>query len=245
MADRSTVVDFLGTGNFLAPGRYWNSFVLDGSILVEPSPTALPNLRRCGLGVDTLDVIVVSHFHADHTFGWPFLVLEIIQRRPRRPLFVVGPPGVESFLADMLTLGGLPNVLAAQAALDLRFVEVDGSWQEAGGLRFQGVEVDHVPHLRCFGYLFERDGRLVGYSGDTSPCAGLETLASQADVLILECNGPHAPGLPISHMDVDAVGSLRERHPTVPFVLTHLGEGVDASALADVRVPVDFARLTI
>ena len=31
---------FLGTGNFLAPGRYWNSFVLDGRVLVEPAPTA-------------------------------------------------------------------------------------------------------------------------------------------------------------------------------------------------------------
>ena len=38
---------FLGTGNFLAPGRYWNSFVIDGTVLVEPSPTALPHLRRC------------------------------------------------------------------------------------------------------------------------------------------------------------------------------------------------------
>ena len=35
-----TELTFLGTGNFLAPpGRYWNSFVLDGSVLVEPSPT--------------------------------------------------------------------------------------------------------------------------------------------------------------------------------------------------------------
>ena len=53
----ASVVDFLGTGNFLAPGRYWNSFVIDGSVLVEPSPTALPNLRRCRLSVDTIDVV--------------------------------------------------------------------------------------------------------------------------------------------------------------------------------------------
>ncbi len=45
-----TELTFLGTGNFLAPpGRYWNSFVMDESVLVEPSPTALPHLRRCGV----------------------------------------------------------------------------------------------------------------------------------------------------------------------------------------------------
>ena len=49
---------FLGTGNFLAhPGRYWNAFGLDGNVLVEPAPTALPNLRKCGFAVEAIDVV--------------------------------------------------------------------------------------------------------------------------------------------------------------------------------------------
>ena len=80
-----TELIFLGTGNFLAPpGRYWNSFVIDGSVLVEPSPTALPHLRRCGFAVDDIEVVVVSHFHADHCFGWPFL-LQAAARDRRGP----------------------------------------------------------------------------------------------------------------------------------------------------------------
>ena len=43
-------------------------------MLVEPSPTALPHLRRCGFAVEDVEVVVVSHFHADHCFGWPFLL---------------------------------------------------------------------------------------------------------------------------------------------------------------------------
>ena len=75
-----TELTFLGTGNFLAPpGRYWNSFVMDASVLVEPSPTALPHLRRCGFAVDAIEVVVVSHFHADHCFGGP----SCSRRRPR------------------------------------------------------------------------------------------------------------------------------------------------------------------
>src|SRR5581483_5721606 len=93
---------FLGTGNYLAPGRYWNSFVLDGNVLVEPCPTALPHLRKVGIPATEIDVIVISHFHADHTFGWPFLLLEMLRRDPNRPLWIVGPPGVEQFLADMM-----------------------------------------------------------------------------------------------------------------------------------------------
>src|SRR5437667_8952518 len=105
-----TSVTFLGTGNFQAPpGRYWNSFVMDGSILVEPSPTVLPHLRRCGIAVDSVEVVVISHFHPDHTFGWPFLLLEMVGHPRERPLYIVGPPAVDRFLADMMRLGGVLN----------------------------------------------------------------------------------------------------------------------------------------
>ena len=95
-----TELTFLGTGNFLAPpGRYWNSSC-STHVLVEPSPTALPHLRRCGFSVDDVDVMVISHFHADHCFGWPFL-LEAARRGAAAAarVHVVGPPGLEAHLA--------------------------------------------------------------------------------------------------------------------------------------------------
>jgi ribonuclease Z len=241
---------FLGTGNFLAPGRYWNSFVLDRTVLVEPCPTALPHLRRCGLRAADLDAIVISHFHPDHTFGWPFLLLELVvaarDEGVRRPQYVVGPPGVEQFLVQMNELGSIPNVLeVAEQYLDLRYVEVDGTVQTAGSLHFRAVEVEHVPYLRCFGYLIERDGRTIGYSGDTRPCPGLSELAANADVLVLECNGPHAPGTEVSHMDEHSVRRLRAKHPGVPFVLTHLGQDLDLDGIDDLVVPHDFEVLEL
>lgn len=238
-----TTATFLGTGNFLVPaGRYWNSFVLDRSVLVEPAPTALPHLRRAGIGAEEIETVVLSHFHPDHTFGWPFFLLEALRCGREGPLYVVGPPEVEEFLADMMRLGGVPDVrAAAHARLDIRYVEVDGSWQDAGSLRLRAIEVVYVPHLRCFGYVFDR-GRMVGYSGDTQPCAGLDELAGATDVLVLECNDVHRRP---AHMDIGAVRDLRSRFPQVSFVLSHLGEGVDAAGIADVRVPDDFDVLEL
>jgi ribonuclease BN (tRNA processing enzyme) len=238
-----TSVTFLGTGNFLAPGRYWNSFVVDATVLVEPAPTVLPHLRRCGVPAESLETIVISHFHADHTFGWPFLLLELLKGGRGHPLSIVGPPDVEAFLADMMCLGAVLNIHdAAHAELDLRYVEVDGSWQDAGPLRFRAIEVEHVPHLRCFAYLFDRGDRMIGYSGDTQPCAGLDELVGASDRVVLECNGRHPEA---SHLDIEAIRSLRERFPAVPFVLTHMGEGVDAAGIAGVVVPQDFETLNL
>ena len=132
----------------------------------------------------------------------------------------------------------------AHATLDLRFVEVDGSWQEAGPLRFRAVEVVHVPYLRCFGYLFDRGGRIVAYSGDTTPCDGLSELAREADVLVVECNGRHAPpGVPADPHGRGLHPRAAGRAPGRPAVLTHLGEQVDLASLPGVTVPDDFERL--
>ena len=239
-----TSLTFLGTGNFLAPGRYWNSFVLDDAVLVEPSPTVLPHLRRCGVGIEGLEAVVISHFHADHTFGWPFLLLEVLRQGRDRPLFVVGPPGVDNYLADMMRVASVPDLQGAvHEILDIRYVEVDGSWQRAGPLRLRAVEVEHVPHLRCFGFVFDRGGRMIGYSGDTRPCSGLDELTGASDVVVIECNGPHPP--PPSHMDLEDIERLRDRFPHVPFVLTHLGDHVDGGGVADVVVPEDLQTLNL
>ena len=246
-----TELTFLGTGNFLAPpGRYWNSFVLDDNVLVEPSPTALPHLRRCGFAVEAIDVVVVSHFHADHCFGWPFLLQALAEAELAfddgggRTVHVVGPPGLEAQLTHMLAVGSVRSVLTmAGERLDLRFVEVDESWQQAGSLRFRAVEVEHVPYLRCFGYLFDRGAQTVAYSGDVRPCAGLDELAENADVLVLECNGTHQG--PRTHMDEADVRELHEAHPGVHLVLTHLGEQVDTTLMPEVTIPDDFDRLTV
>ena len=242
-----TELTFLGTGNFLAPpGRYWNSFVMDGTVLVEPCPTALPHLRRCGLSVDDVEVVVVSHFHADHCFGWPFLLLAAAESGNGRTVHVVGPPGLEARLREMCEVGAVANVRAlAHERLDLHFVEVeaDAAWQEAGPLRFRAVEVDHVSYLRCYGFLFERGERVVAYSGDLKPCAGLTELARNADVLVLECNGAHDG--PRTHMDEAAVRDIQAAHPGLHIVLTHLGEQVDVASVPGVSVPDDFEVLTV
>jgi ribonuclease Z len=258
-----TTLTFLGTGNFLAPpGRYWNSFVLGRNVLVEPAPTALPHLRRCGFAVEDVEVVVVSHFHADHCFGWPFLLEALAEVGGGKTVHVVGPPGIEAHLYELMEAGAVGSVAAtASERLDLRFVVVDGSWQEAGPLRFRAVEVVHVPYLRCFGYLFERgaeqdadadagtgQAQLIGYSGDVTPCAGLTELATEADVLVVECNGRHTPpGVPTSHMDEESIRALAAAHPDTHLILTHLGEQVDTASLVGpgVTIPDDFERLTV
>ena len=245
---QQVALTFLGTGNFFAPDRDWNSFVIDGRVLVEPSPTVLPNLRRAGIAPTDIDVVFISHFHADHTFGWPFLLVDyLMQSRRRSDLWVVGPPGLEARLDEMLRVGSLENLVAGARAtrgdFPLHYVEVTERDQEAGPVPFRAVRVEHEPGLDCYGYLIRRGGRMIGYSGDTQLCDGLREIAGTADLVVLECALRHGRSFP-GHMGPDDIRVLRREFPDVPFVLSHVNSDTAEHEIPGTRVASDLETIT-
>ena len=129
---------FLGTGNFNANAGYWNSFLIDRRILVETSPIVLRHLQLVGTALSDVEVVFISHFHADHTFGWPFFYYSALSRERRTSdLWVVGPPGIERFLDEMLHAGRLTHVVAnarkRSDAFKVHYVEVNEQRQSAAG----------------------------------------------------------------------------------------------------------------
>ena len=70
-------VDFLGTGNAFCPsGRMHALAILDEKILIDAPPTLLVQLRRSNISTGQIEHILFTHWHGDHAFGFPFLILD-------------------------------------------------------------------------------------------------------------------------------------------------------------------------
>jgi ribonuclease Z len=224
---------FIGTGNAFAPTRYWSSFLVDGRYLFDAPPTLLPHLKKLGANPSDIEVIFISHFHADHFFGLPFLLLEYAELNPRtKDLTIVGPPGIAR-RAQTLTDLGFPNVFRKDRGYHLEFIEAaDNATGECGGCQWTAREVPHVAGLECFAYRVTTDGGTVAYSGDSRMADVLVPLANDADAFVVECScwdddcGPHI-----------APHELLELHrrvtPTTQFVVTHMGAGDAPKQLRD------------
>jgi ribonuclease Z len=238
---------FLGTGGFHATAGYWSSFLIGERILVESSPSVLRNLRVADKRLDDIDVIFISHFHADHTFGWPFLLFTALRDRRASDLWVVGPPGIGAFLENMLKAGALDHVVKwareRPGTFKLHYVEVTERPQKAGGVHFRAVRVNHDPVLDCYGFLIEVNGRTIGYSGDTTLCPGLREVAAGSEVLVMECNS-HNDRSPV-HLTFNDVRAIRKEFPDLPLVLTHRADDVDDGGLKNVQVPEDFETVLV
>jgi ribonuclease BN (tRNA processing enzyme) len=113
---------------------------------------------------------------------------------------------------------------------------------EAGGLTFGASAVEHVSSLDCFAFRASRGGRSLVYSGDSRLCAALTGLASDADVIVLECS---CAGEPVHLSPADVAEVRRHARPEARIIVTHLDGNDHPDGFKGLIVAEDLARYSL
>src|SRR5437764_13922366 len=91
---------FVGSGDaFAAGGRFNTCFHLSGGeepILIDCGASSLVALKRQGIDVAAVAVVVLSHLHRDHPGGLPWLTLDGPLAKRTDPLVIAGPPDAKT-----------------------------------------------------------------------------------------------------------------------------------------------------
>jgi ribonuclease BN (tRNA processing enzyme) len=162
--------------------------------------------------------VFVSHLHADHFGGLPFLILD---GQFTRPLIVAGPPGTARRLHDALELF-FPGSAGADRRFEVEVIELNpGVPAEVAGVQVAAVEVDHPSGAPPLALRLTVGGRTIAYTGDTAWTPVLAPAAAGADLLIAEAYSFDRP-IPyhLSHADLVAHQAELTSRRTI---LTHPG----------------------
>jgi ribonuclease Z len=196
-------VTLLGTGTPIpVPDRFGPSTLVeagDQKLLIDAGRGASIRLHQLGLPIGSINALLLTHYHSDHTVGIPDVWLtgwlEAYFGTRSEPLRVIGPVGAKALMTHLERAYALDvsiriedEKLAPQgAAIDVSEFDGDGVVYEKNGVRVIAFEVDHGDAIKpAYGYRIEYDGRSVVISGDTRFNHNVVRYGAGADLLIHE-----------------------------------------------------------
>jgi len=146
-------VCLLGCGGTMPiPNRSLTSLLIrykGKMILIDSGEGTQVVLKKLGWGFKSIDVILFTHFHADHIAGLPGLLLTIGNSGRTDPINLIGPRGLVE------VVNGL-TVIAPLLPYELKLIELNEKKESLpllDDLHIQAIAVDHT--IPCYGYQVE------------------------------------------------------------------------------------------
>ncbi len=236
-------VQCLGSGDAFGSGGKLNTcFYIRTSpsarglrILLDCGASGSIAMKRAGLTVNDVNVIIISHFHGDHFGGLPVFIREAQSVRDhQKVLTIIGPGGIKEKTEEALQC--LYPGPSAQDSFPVQFLTY--SIQQPltfGSLQLTAYRALHSTDTNPHILRLEAGGKVVAFSGDTEWTDDLLAASKGADLFICEASfyaAGHQNHLSVAQL-LDKLGDITARK----IVLTHAGEKVLKHA-ADIPLPI-------
>jgi ribonuclease BN (tRNA processing enzyme) len=221
-------VQFVGSGDaFGSGGRFNTCFHVVGSsanFLIDCGASSLIALKKFEIDRNAIDFILITHFHADHSGGLPFFMLDAQFFAKRgRPLTIIGPTGLKDWYGRAMDMA-FPGSSQTQQKFELCLVEA----RPDVVLSFDDIDILPAvvrhgrPERSFYAYRITVENKVIAYTGDTEWTDSLIEIGREADLMIAEAYffDKRVP-LHLSYMQL--LEKLPLMHPK-RLILTHMND---------------------
>lgn len=196
------------------------SYLINDRCLMDIPEGTSRQLRLLGIQSESIEAVLLTHLHGDHTLGLPVWALKKTKMSP--------PPqdGSICICADRAQKDALEHLIHSSFPTSFsaektgRFFRwVCESQFDLGGLHIQRIPVRHGALPDCFGYLVSDGSVTVGFTGDACLCDGVREILSAAELTFCDCDLITGNE---KHMGIGDLEALAEEYPGTRIVASHL-----------------------
>lgn len=222
----SVTLTFVGSGDsFGSGGRFNTCFLVDAPgirFCIDFGATSLVALNALGIAHNSIDAILLTHFHGDHAGGVPFLIMDAMLGAKRdRPLTVAGPRETTARMRE-ISAAMMPGMHAMTPKFPITWIDMETERPHTiGPLTVRTWPAIHTRETHPTSLRVEVAGKSIAYTGDSEWTEHMPALADGADLLIAECYFYQKPIR--FHLNWPDIVAHRHELKARRLILTHLG----------------------
>lgn len=210
-------IEMIGTGAIWTKYNSSCALVNNDMILDVPNGT-LKNMLRLELNPEEINTVVITHMHGDHIADLPFLLLYILYKKVTGEIRIIGPKGIKKKVKDLFQSYCFElNYNRIIEKIKLVYIEVEeGKNIITEKYAIQPVLVSHEDLKLAYGYIIDN---ILGFSGDTGMCIGLEKIVEKSQKIVMDSSLVEGNA---AHTGIDNIKSLAKEYPDKTFIATHM-----------------------
>ncbi len=219
-------IKFIGTGSGKTSLKRYHSSLLftgDKTILIDAGDGISKALLKQKISWNSIDVIILTHFHADHLAGLPSLLTQMIIDRRKKPLKIY----THSNLIETLNGFLQASLLFSQSfdfALSITGFNFNREVSVSSKFAFKAKQNSHITNKHNIqnvnfisaSFLFSVNGKNIFYTSDIGSSNDFSLFNTEKiDCFITET----------THITLDDIKNFVIRQSFKSVILTHISDG--------------------
>ena len=221
-------IKFIGTGTMGSITRANTSILVD-NILFDCGMGTIKQMERYGKQVKNIKYLVISHFHADHFFDIPNLLIgKGIRKECSEKLYVILPTTGRRKVIDMMKFsfgdGREDAYEDIEEKFNIEFIELDSNeTYNFEGYQITAMQLKHGECVPAYGYLLKKSDMTIGYAGDTGICDELFRMYEKAKHMFVDTT-TFASVDKERHVSFEELKESAQKYNDCKFYAVHRGD---------------------